>query len=80
MIQIAAYKTSAGTTATFLFSPEENLLYRQESGEMQVMGRPENFVYPNVPQPQNMTTYAARRLTFFCKDWLERIGTNDGNN
>jgi hypothetical protein len=72
MLHIAAHKLPDGSTATFLFDQDEQVLFRQERGELYKMGRPENFVFPNVPLPQHMTTNAARRITCFCKDWIER--------
>ncbi len=72
MLHIVSYKNPCGLEIAFFFNPADGFLYRQEEGEsgLKVMGRPENFVFPNVPKPQDMNTHEARKLTIFCKDWL----------
>lgn len=71
MIHIVAWKEGQ-SNLTFLFNPEDGLLYRDCNGDKKIMGRPENFVFPHVPLPQNMKTYPAKKLTIFCKDWLDK--------
>ena len=70
MIHIVAFKENAHNV-TFLFNQDDGFLYRDEDGKKQIMGRPDNFVFPHVPLPQDMKTWPAKKLTLFCKDWLD---------
>lgn len=79
MIHIVAYKASDNKDVSFLFNPDDGFLYRDEEGKKQIMGRPENFIFPHVPLPQNMKTWPAKKLTLFCKDWIESQGNRNGS-
>lgn len=54
----------------FLFDPLKEQLFQKINGQQRLMGKPENYVFPHVPKPQNMRSSHAKKLTVFCKEWI----------
>lgn len=55
-----------------LFNPGDECFYHKGHDGVRVMGKVENFVFPNVEIPSRMRTPHARKVTRFAMDWINK--------